>query len=157
MKPHFALTLLLSITAVPLAGCGDQVNTPREVAQGTPHPSDAGGRADDASSPNRASGNIAAPDNTARNQGDVGASALTPMDQSESGPDVEISAQVRRAILADSSMSVNGENVKIITSSGVVTLRGPVATDAERAAIEAKAKAVAGVTRVDNQLEVKAP
>ena len=51
---------------------------------------------------------------------------------------------------------MNAHNVKIITSGGVVTLRGPVNSPQEKAAIEAKAKQVAGVTRVDNLLEVEA-
>lgn len=92
-------------------------------------------------------------DNTARNERDKGDATLTPMDQSESGPDIAITAEIRRAILADTSLSSNAANIKIITSGGVVTLRGPVNSTGERAAIEAKAKAVAGVTRVDNQLE----
>ena len=48
-------------------------------------------------------------------------------------------------------------NVKIITNAGIVTLRGPVKTEQEKSAIEAKAKQVAGVTRVDNQLEIAPP
>ena len=47
------------------------------------------------------------------------------------------------------------KNVKILTVSGKVTLRGPVKSDAERSAVESKAKAAPGVTEVDNQLEVK--
>jgi osmotically-inducible protein OsmY len=35
-----------------------------------------------------------------------------------------------------------------------VTLRGPVKSAAEKATIEAKAKQGAGVSRVDNQLEI---
>lgn len=38
---------------------------------------------------------------------------------------------------------------------GVVTLRGPVKSEPEKSAIEAKARQVAGVKRVDNQLEVE--
>ena len=52
------------------------------------------------------------------------------------------------------ALSVNGKNVKIITSDGTVTLRGPVKDDKEKAEIEAKAKRVAGVKKVDNQLEI---
>jgi hyperosmotically inducible periplasmic protein len=37
---------------------------------------------------------------------------------------------------------------------GTVTLRGPVKSDREKAEIEAKAKQVAGVKRVENQLEI---
>lgn len=97
-----------------------------------------------------------APDNSDRNKRDREAGAKTPLDQSEASADVKITAAIRRAILDDKSMSVNAQNVKIVTEqSGVVTLRGPVDTQAEKDAIEAKAKAVAGVTRVDNQLEVK--
>lgn len=98
----------------------------------------------------------AAPDNSARNEADRHEGAKTPIDQSEQTADVRITAAIRRAIMDDKSMSVNAQNVKIITEqSGVVTLRGPVDSQAEKDAIEAKAKGVAGVTRVDNQLEVK--
>jgi len=50
---------------------------------------------------------------------------------------------------------VNAHNVKIMTSNGVVTLRGPVKSEDEKKSIEAKAKQVAGVTRVENLLEVE--
>lgn len=96
-----------------------------------------------------------APDNTGRNERDRDGGTVTPPNQSESAADVKITADVRSAITSDSAMSVNARNVKIITQNGVVTLRGPVETQAEKDAIDAKAKAVAGVSRVDNQLEVK--
>jgi hyperosmotically inducible protein len=95
-------------------------------------------------------------DNTARNQRDRDTSTQTSGDQAENPADREISANIRRAVVADDSMSTNAHNVKIITSNGMVTLRGPVKSAQEKAAIEAKAKQVAGVTRVDNQLEVEA-
>jgi osmotically-inducible protein OsmY len=47
------------------------------------------------------------------------------------------------------------KNVKIITVNGVVTLRGPVKNPHEKETIEAKAQQIAGVNKVDNQLEVK--
>lgn len=96
------------------------------------------------------------PDNTARNQVDRSGDTKTPLDQSESSADVKITAEIRRAIMNDDSMSTNAENCKIITDkSGLVTLRGVVNSEAEKNSIDAKAKAIAGVTRVDNQLEVK--
>jgi len=95
-------------------------------------------------------------DNTARNQRDRDTSTQTSGDQAENPADREISANIRRAVVADDSLSTNAHNVKIITSNGMVTLRGPVKSAQEKAAIEAKAKQVAGVTRVDNQLEVEA-
>lgn len=93
------------------------------------------------------------PDNSANNKGDT--AAKTPLDQAENSADIRITADIRKAVLDDKSMSVNAQNVKIMTERGVVTLRGVVDSVAERAAIESKALAVAGVTRVDNQMEVK--
>ncbi len=55
---------------------------------------------------------------------------------------------------ADKSLSTYAHNVKIISQNGTVTLRGPVRSEDEKAAIEAKAKAVAGVTAVNNELTV---
>lgn len=98
----------------------------------------------------------AAPDNTEANKVDRDMTTKTPIDQSNSKADIDITAAIRRAIMEDKSMSLNAQNCKIITEAGVTTLRGPVNSQSEKDAIEAKAKAVAGVTRVDNQLEVKA-
>ena len=82
--------------------------------------------------------------------------ALTPMDQG-GGADRDITAAIRRSVVADKALSFTAKNVKIITVGGKVTLRGPVKSDDEKSAIEAKAKAKAapGVSSVDNQLEVK--
>jgi osmotically-inducible protein OsmY len=91
-------------------------------------------------------------DNTARNA--QSPSAKTATDQAENETDREISANVRKAVVADDSLSMDAHNVKIITSGGVVTLRGPVKTQQEKTAIETKAKQVAGVVRVENLLEV---
>lgn len=75
-------------------------------------------------------------------------------DQSENEADRTITQNIRRAVTADDSLSTNAKNVKIITNNGMVTLRGPVKSEKEKAEIEAKAKQVAGVKSVDNQLEV---
>ena len=78
----------------------------------------------------------------------------TPGDQSENEADRTISQNIRQAIVADQSVSTNGKNVKIITVDGAVTLRGPVRGEKEKTNIGAKAQQVAGVKRVDNQLEI---
>jgi hypothetical protein len=80
--------------------------------------------------------------------------ALTPMDQG-GGNDRDITAAIRRAVVGDKALSFTAKNVKIITVGGKVTLRGPVKSDEEKSAIEAKAKSTTGVSAVDNQLEVK--
>ena len=92
-------------------------------------------------------------DNTGRNVRDRDENARTPGDQGGSAADREITAAVRRAIVGDDSLSTNAHNVKIITSSGVVTLRGPVASEKEKMAVVTKAQQVAGVRKIDNQLE----
>jgi len=95
-------------------------------------------------------------DNTARNKRDRDSTTPTPSDQAENKQDLEISANIRKALIADDSLSMNAHNIKIITSSGVVTLRGPVESLQEKAAIEAEVKHVSGVQSVNNMLEVQA-
>ncbi len=97
------------------------------------------------------------PDNTAVNKQDRGTDAKTPMDQSESAADVKITADIRRSVMDDKSLSTDAHNAKIITNNGAVTLRGVVDSAAEKDSVETKAKAVAGVAGVDNQLEIKNP
>jgi hyperosmotically inducible periplasmic protein len=97
----------------------------------------------------------APPDNTKRNERDRDSAALTPTDQGNGESDLKITQRIRQAVMADGSLSFNAKNVKIITVGGKVTLRGPVKSDAERAAIDAAAKNVAGAGQVDNQIEVK--
>lgn len=95
-------------------------------------------------------------ENTARNKVDRDTTTKTPMDQSNSSADIKITAEIRRAIMEDKSMSMNAQNCKVITDkTGVVTLRGPVDSQAEKDAIASKAKAIAGVSSVVNELEVK--
>jgi len=96
-----------------------------------------------------------APDNTGRNVRDRGGTTMTPGDQSESEADRTVTQQIRRAVVADDSLSALAKNVKIITTDGVVTLRGPVQSPHEKEAIETKARQFAGINQVDNQLEVK--
>lgn len=95
-----------------------------------------------------------AADNTGRNERDRAGSNPTPMDQGESEADRTLTADIRRAVMDLEGLSVNAKNCKIITNNGVVTLRGPVNSAAERDAIERAARAIAGVTSVVNELEV---
>ena len=93
-------------------------------------------------------------DNTGKNVRDRDGGTLTSGDQSEATQDLNITQQVRKALVADDSLSMNAQNVKVITTGGVVTLRGPVNSAEEKAKISATAQRIAGVKRVDNQLEV---
>ena len=57
-------------------------------------------------------------------------------------------------VVDDGSLSMIAKNVTIITIQGVVTLRGPVETEEEKAAVENHAKQ-AGAKTITNQLEIK--
>jgi osmotically-inducible protein OsmY len=46
-------------------------------------------------------------------------------------------------------------NIKLVASAGVVTLRGPVRNEAEKARVEQLASAAPGVTGVHNELDIK--
>ena len=96
-----------------------------------------------------------AADNTAKNERDASGDTKTSGDQSESPEDIKTTAAIRRAIVADDSLTMTATNVKIITADGKVTLRGPVKTAAEKAKIAELAKKNAGNATIDNQLEVK--
>jgi osmotically-inducible protein OsmY len=93
-------------------------------------------------------------DNSGKNVRDRQDVTVTPGDQSNAKSDVAITQAIRKAVVADKALSVNARNVKIITTNGMVTLRGPVGSAAEKDTIGAKAQQVAGVKRVDNQLEI---
>jgi hyperosmotically inducible protein len=94
------------------------------------------------------------PDNSGRNVRDRDNQTKTSGDQGENEADRTISQNIRQALTADDSLSTNAKNVKIITNEGLVTLRGPVKSEKEKVDIEAKAKQIAGVKNVDNQLEI---
>ena len=55
------------------------------------------------------------PDNTGRNIRDRDGATLTPLNQGNSKADVDRTAQIRKDILARKNMSLNANNVKIIT------------------------------------------
>lgn len=112
-------------------------------------------RSRDATAPSDARDAAAQPDNTRVNERDRSAAATTPIDQGNNRSDLDITQRIRQGVMADDSLSFTAKNVKIITTGGKVTLRGPVPTEHERAAIYAAARQVVGPTQIDNQIEVK--
>jgi len=80
---------------------------------------------------------------------------MTAGEQSNAKTDVELTREIRRAVVKDHSLSMLAHNVKIVTANGSVTLRGPVKTEEEKTTIASKAQQIAGADKVDNQLEVK--
>lgn len=94
-------------------------------------------------------------DNTGRNKMEQGDVRQNAGDQSNASDAVDLTARIRQAITADDSLSMDAHNIKIITENGKVTLRGPVASEAERRKVEAIAKKAAGSQTVINKLDVK--
>ena len=93
-------------------------------------------------------------DNTEKNQRDRDDQSVTATDQSNDPADIKLTADIRKMVVNDGSLSMTAKNVKIITIQGVVTLRGPVDTAKEKSAIETHAKH-AGAKKITNELEIK--
>ncbi len=127
--------------ALSLGGCDTRTENPETPSSHTPP---------DRNTPTRSA------DNTGNNRDDIGRDdARTPMDQSESSEHIQRTADIRRAIVADDTLSMGAKNCKIITDeSGAVWLRGVVDSQAEKDLIERLARQAAGPHSVTNELEI---
>jgi BON domain/Virulence factor BrkB len=67
----------------------------------------------------------------------------------------DTTAQIRKAIVADKSLSTYAHNVKVITVNGAVTLKGPVYSDDEKEKVASDAAGVVSADKITNQLTVK--
>jgi len=95
-------------------------------------------------------------DNTKTNQRDKNTANPTADQQKGSAADLELTRKIRRSLTQDKNLSTYAKNVKVITQDGTVTLRGPVRSEEEKHAVEAKATEVAGASHVKNELEIAA-
>ena len=97
----------------------------------------------------------AAADNTKINERDKSPETIKPTDQPNNSVDIKLAAAVRNAIVNDKALSMTAHNVKLVAANGVVTLRGPVNSQGEKEKVGQCVAAVAGVSKVDNELDVK--
>jgi hyperosmotically inducible periplasmic protein len=97
-----------------------------------------------------------AADNTGKNVRDRNDATPTPMDQTKgSDADLARTTEIRKAVVDDDGLSTNAQNVKIVTLEGITTLRGPVASAAEKSRVgEIAARIAGGAGKVRNELEV---
>ena len=96
------------------------------------------------------------PDNTKVNQRDRSAPEATADQQKSNAADMKTTKTIRRSVMADKSLSSYAHNIKIISQNGMVTLKGPVKSDAEKTALVAKSVAVTGsADRVTDEISVK--
>ena len=93
----------------------------------------------------------AAPDDSANNK----SQKTTADSQTNAKADREMTAKVRRAIIADKDLSMYAHNVKIITLNGAVTLRGPVKSEDEKQKVASDAASVTAADAITNKLTVK--
>ena len=96
----------------------------------------------------------AQPDNTKENQRPK--TQVTADQQPNNRSDLDLTKQIRKALVADKSLSSYAHNVKVVTKAGKVTLSGPVRSDEEKQIVESKATEVAGAGNVTNNLMTKA-
>lgn len=94
-------------------------------------------------------------DNTETNKRDRNDNEPTADQQKNNKSDLDLTAQIRRSIMKDKSLSSNAHNVKIIAQNGIVTLKGPVSSDGEKATVERKASEIAGQSNIKSEIEIK--
>jgi hyperosmotically inducible periplasmic protein len=90
------------------------------------------------------------PDNSAQNKNQNQTAQI----QSSAASDRELTAKIRKAIVADKDLSTYAHNIKIITQNGTVTLKGPVKSDEEKQEIERDAAGVVSRASIVDQLTV---
>ena len=94
-------------------------------------------------------------DNTNANKSQQGASPTADQGKNNKS-DLQTMQRIRKAVIADKSLSSYAHNVKSIATDGKVTLKGPVRSEAEKASIEQKAVDVVGAGNVTNEITIKA-
>jgi hyperosmotically inducible protein len=93
-------------------------------------------------------------DNTKTNKQDRAEGAQTADQQKMNPTDRDLTQKIRKSITTDKELSTYAHNVKVISRDGMVTLKGPVRSEAEKSSIEAKATEIAGAGKVTNELTV---
>ena len=147
--PALALTIGLATSLGLLTGCNDSGNDSNRTMDHT-------NTTRSSTTPRSSGPTTVDADNSGKNVRDRDDATLTPGDQANSPADREITQKVRKALVSDTSYSITAKNVKIITTGGKVTLRGPVKTPEEKTGIVSIARSIAGDGNVTDQIEVKA-
>ncbi len=93
-------------------------------------------------------------DNTGINKEGPSQKEVTAQQQGETKQDLEITKEIRQAIVDDNSLSTYAHNVKIITAGGMVTLKGPVRSEEEKKVIEEMAAQIAGSDKITSEIEI---
>ncbi len=82
------------------------------------------------------------------------AQSAPPAGQTAAATDAEITSKVHQALRSDPAVGAAAQHIRVTTKNGVVTLKGRVATTAERDEAVAQAKQIAGDQNVKDDLTV---
>lgn len=93
-------------------------------------------------------------DNSAKNTRDQSGKTPQPIDQPNSERDLAVAVKIRSNLYNDKQLSTYGKNVKVIALNNVVTLRGPVNSQAEKQKIGNVANLAAPGMKIQNDLEI---
>lgn len=74
--------------------------------------------------------------------------------QGASEQDRDLTQKIRQAIMKNNDLSMNAHNVKIITIDGMVTLKGPVASEQEKKDVEELAAQIAGKENMKSEITI---
>ena len=99
------------------------------------------------------SGSPQQPDNTRVNKNN----SPSADQQKETKGDRDLAAKIRKSITDDKSLSTYAHNVKVIVQNGEVTLKGPVRSEQESQAIQAKAQDLTSPSAIHNEMTVAPP
>jgi hyperosmotically inducible periplasmic protein len=94
-------------------------------------------------------------DNSKMNKRDRSVTEVTAENQGNSEEDIALTSKIRKEVTDRDNLSINAQNIKIITDKGKVTLKGPVESAAEKKEIEQIATRIAGASKVISLIEVK--
>ncbi len=72
----------------------------------------------------------------------------------ETTSDWQVTAQVKKTLMAEGSLSASARMISVTTNNGVVTLTGTVVNKEERSKVVKMVKNVSGVSGVNDQLTV---
>jgi hyperosmotically inducible periplasmic protein len=92
-----------------------------------------------------------APDNSKQNKNQT----QTADDQTNAKSDRLTTQKIRKAIMADKTLSTYAHNVKIVTVNGAVTLKGPVQSEEEKQKVASEAANAVSADKITNELTVK--
>jgi osmotically-inducible protein OsmY len=93
-------------------------------------------------------------DNSVVNKRDASPHELTAQDQPMLSGSTETARKIRAELTSDSALSTYAKNVKVIVIEDLITLKGPVTSEAEKTKVVRTAKQAAPSFRVENQLQV---